>query len=214
MINKSLFKQTLVAFACIGAFLNAPTSRASLAFYHVDVNTAALIGNPSGPFSVDFQFNDGSGLGDGNNTGTVGNFTYGGGGASGSATQLGGASGDLYSGVVLTDTTPFNELFQGFTAGTTLGFDVTLTTNVDPGSTPDAFSFAILDGSLANIPTTGVGDTLLLINLYPAGVNIQTGASLNPAGVIVAVPEPSSLGILTFGLILAGLRARYVGRKG
>ncbi len=214
MINKPLLKQTLAALACISAFLSAPASHASLVFYHFDVNTAALIGNPAGPFSLDFQLNDGSGLGDGNNTATIGNFTFGGGGILGPAYGTGGAAGDLAAGITLTDSTFFNDLYQGFTPGSTLGFDVTLTVNGDAGPTPDAFSFAILDNNLYNLRTTGVGDTLVLVNLYAAGPAIQTGTTLSPAGVTVSVPEPSLAGMLAVGLLLAGFRARCVVRRG
>src|SRR5205085_7168247 len=64
-ISKSKFKSIIGPLVCAGAFLNAPISNASV-FYHIDVNTASLMGNPGAPFSLDFQLNDGSGVGDGN----------------------------------------------------------------------------------------------------------------------------------------------------
>jgi hypothetical protein len=215
MINKPLFKQTLAALACIGALLSAPAGRAAVVFYHFDVNTAPLVGNPAGPFSLDFQLIDGSGAGDANNTATIGNLTFGGGGISGPATTTGGAAGDLGSGITLTDSQFFNELYQGFTPGTSLGFDVTLTVNGDAGLTPDGFSFAILDSNLFNLPTTGVGDTLALVSIYASGPVIQTGATTSPPGVTVSVPEPSVTGLVSaVGLLLAGVRARKVVRRG
>jgi hypothetical protein len=208
MKTNHALKLTLGLLVCASAFFQAPVSSA-LTVYHVDVNTAALMGDAAGPFSLDFQLNDGSGTGDGNNTATISNFTFGGGGATGSASLLGGATGDLTSGVTLTDNTPFNEFYQGFTAGGTLGFDVSLTLNPDAGLTPDAFVFAILDNNLMNIPTTGSGDSLLLINIGGAAPAIQTGASISPAGVsVTVVPEPSALAYAALGLALACVRAR------
>src|SRR3974390_3824397 len=95
-----------------GVLFTAQTGDASTVQYYVDINTASLVGHPSGPFSLDFQLNDGSGLGDANNTATINNFTFGTGSATATANLAGGASGNLSSGVTLTDTTPFNEVFQ------------------------------------------------------------------------------------------------------
>src|SRR3974377_1196092 len=92
-----------------GVLFTAQTGGASTIQYYVDINTASLVGNPSGPFSLDFQLNDGSGLGDANNTATINNFTFGTGSATGTANLAGGAAGNLSSTVALTDTTPSSE---------------------------------------------------------------------------------------------------------
>jgi len=111
--------------------------------------------------------------------------------------------------VTLTDgATAFNEFFQPFTPGGTLSFLVTLSpTTVDPGPTPDLFSFAILNGSLANLATTGLGDALALVNITSTALNltnVQTFSTTSPAGVAAtaaAVPEPASLLLLGSGLL-------------
>ena len=161
---------------------------------------------PAGPFALDFQFNNGSVLG--NNTAVVNNFNYVGGSAVGSPTLLGGALGNISSSVLFDNSGAFQELFQTFTPGTTLRFDVTLSSNVDAG-TPDAFSFAILDKDLFNIPTNGLGDSLLLVNLNSASPSSQ---SYNGTGVYAAVstsvPEPTSFVLLLAGLPLLVLAAR------
>ncbi len=64
----------LVSFAML------PRAARADAIYNVSLDTSSLIGNAAGPFSLDFQFNDGSGTNDGNNTVTLTNFAFGGGG--------------------------------------------------------------------------------------------------------------------------------------
>src|SRR5688572_23187323 len=89
--------------ALVAAALFVSTAQAQLA-YRVSMDTSALVGHPAGSFFLDFQLNDGEGWGNGNNTAVLSNFTFGSGGATGSATTFGGASGDLWSAVTLTDT--------------------------------------------------------------------------------------------------------------
>jgi hypothetical protein len=177
--------------------------------WHVDVVTTPLIGNPSGPFSIDFQFNNGSVLG--NNSAIISNFSYSGGGPVGSSTLLGGVTGNVGSTVVFNNSAPFQELFQAFTPGTNLRFDIELTTNLD-SAIPDAFVFAILDKDLFNVPTTGLGNSLLLVNLNSPFPTVQTFHGTGAfANITVAAPEPEAYLSLLAGLpllILVGLRKR------
>ena len=211
MITKHSCRITLALLACAGAFLCAPAGYAQTASYQISLNTAALMGNSAGPFSLDFQLTDGSGLGDGNNIATLSNFSFGGGGAPfGSANLSGNVTGSLATGVSLTDSTFFNEFYQSFAAGSTLSFQLTLTTSPDAGGTPDAFSLAILDQNLANITTTSPGDTLLFVNIDGPNPVIETGSGRGSfAGVTVtSVPEPTSLALLALGLGALLARAR------
>src|ERR1039457_6363375 len=77
--------------------------------YNITMNTSPLIGHAAGPFSLEFQFNDGEGIGDGNNTVLLSSFLFGtGGSAAGSASTAGNVIGDLGSSVQFTDTVFFN----------------------------------------------------------------------------------------------------------
>jgi hypothetical protein len=193
--------------------------------YEVRVNTSPLISHPAGPFYLDFQLNDGAGIGNADNTAWLSNFTFGGGSAVGSATAFGGVTGNLTSGITLRDTTAFNEFFQGFTAGSWLSFDLILTTKVDT-PTPDLFSFAILDSTLSNLPTLApFTDSFLSIDITGRNALADTFAGNGaiaptaggspialPAPTFVAVPEPSAYAL--FGAImLLGIVAPRLWRK-
>ena len=211
----------LVRFALVAAciMISASTSKAAL-IYHVDINTAPLVGSSSAPFSLDFQLNDGSGTLAGVNTVTLVNFVFTGGNPTGSASLFGGAAGSLSSTVTLTDGTFFsNEFFQGFSAGTTkIGFDALLTTVVDPGLTPDAFSMAILDNNLFNIATNGTGDSLMLVNINSTSLSLSAVQKFtSTSGVTVAAsptPEPSSWLVMGSGLLALGWLVRRRNMKG
>jgi len=191
--------------------------------YNVSLDTSPLIGNAAGPFSLDFQFTDGSGINDGNNTVTLSNFDFGAGGGTGLPTTAGTVSGDLTSGFTLTDSDFLNEFTQTFTPGATLDFTIDLTTNVDAGGVPpDEFTFAILDNTGAEIPTLGLFDTLLLADIdssnptlfaYASDTSRGTAATGDPISldapiVTSATPEPSALWLPVCGLAMVALRRR------
>jgi len=199
------FVLSSIFLAGIAAGIAAPAAASSITF-HVQVNTAPLVGSPLAPFYLDFALNDGSGTLAGINSVSIFNFNFGGGSPLGVPTLFGGASGNLSSSVNLTDNASFsNEFFQAFTPGSALVFDVTTTTNADPIS-PDAFTFAILDSSLSNLPTNGLLDSLLVANLSPSLTvsRIQTFATTSPAGVTATaspIPEPATLLLLGTGIV-------------
>lgn len=195
--------------------------------YAVSLNTTPLIGHPAGPFFLNFQFTDGQGTGDTNNTVTVSNFAFGGGFAIPCgffpSSCVGGVSGDFSPGIVLTDSSFFNAFTPQFFPGTVLSFLLSFTTNVDAGPQPDEFSFAILDSFGFQIPTLDtIGDALIVIDLDSASPTIQTFAtdpSRSPSaggGPIVmgapsvgpVVPEPSTLTLLFCGLAALWLARR------
>lgn len=197
--------------------------------FTVTLNTAALAvapGSSAGPFELAFQLTDGAGLGDANNTATLSDFQFGAGGSAGvcpaACTAFGGAIGNAGSSLVLTDNSFFNALLQGFTPGSSLSFQVDLTTNADAGGTPDLFAFSLLDGSGFSIPTLDPsgGDTLVSVTLDSAnpvvfsfgsdssrltgaGIALSLASPVIGAPASSSVPEPNSL--LWIGVGLAAL---------
>jgi len=189
--------------------------------YDISLNTAPLIGHSAGPFSLEFQLNDGNGTGDANNTASLTNFVLNGGVALGSPTLTGGAAGDLASGFSLIDSSFFNQIIQGFTPGAALSFLLSLSTNLDSGGTPDEFSFAILDQTGTEIPTlSSFFDVFVQIDIDSANPLVRTFAtdtSRTPEGggepinidapivtPVSSVPEPMTLTLMLsgFGLLV------------
>ena len=214
-----------LALLCVGTLCGAQTQS-----YHIRMDTAPLVGHAAGPFALNFQFTDGSGSapGDANNTVHLFNFNFGGGSGMGTAATTGGASGDLASGVTLTDTDLLNDFAQTFAPGNELNFDATLTNHADTGGTPDEFTFAILDNTGIELPTLGLAgvgsDVFLLTDLTGDPLTLQTFASDDsqaPAGggnpltiaapVTAAVPEPGSVALLAS--LMAGSGGWFLRRR-
>jgi len=217
---KSSIPRNLTTLAIAIAALLAPAATQAANFnFHVDLNVASLIGAPNSPFFLDFQLNEGSGTAP--NSVTISNFLFTGGSASGSPSLFGTASGNLGSSVSLSDnpSSPFNEMFQGFSGSTTdIQFDVSLSQN-SPGVTPDGFLVSVLDSEANNPPilTTDSGNSsMLTVPIGSANTlgDVQTFTSTSPAGAtatVSAVPEPSSAVALIGGVgCLLGLRRRRV----
>ncbi len=208
----------------IVSFLPVSAS-ANLISWDVTLGTTPLIGNAASPFSLEFQFTDGSGLSDGNNTATVSGIQLGGGALLGAPLTFGSASGTLPGSLTLADTSFFSQYIQTFTPGNTLSFILSVTNNVDSGGVPDEFSFAILDKTNSEIPSTGLGDALVLVDIdsanptllsFPSDTSRNAGggkpialaaATITPA----VVPEPSQVWLAAAATVLlaaASIRRR------
>jgi hypothetical protein len=211
---KRLFWQRIWLWVCGGALLCAAPCQAQETF-DIELYTQGLIGHPAAPFSLAFQLTDGSGTDDGNNTAQISQFDFGGGDATGSPILVGDASGDLTSTVTLTDSQFLNEFIQPFDPGSTLLFQVSLTGNVDAGPTPDEFAVKILDCMDIEIPTNGLGDSLVIVDISSPAPPVQTyvsdpnlapacgGNPIDPQVIASVVPEPD--GCVQVGLLLGGL---------
>lgn len=184
---------------------------------NVTLDTAPLIGNASGPFTLDFQFVEGNGIGDSNNTVTLSGFSFGGGSIVTPASSVTG-SGVMVTaspfGVTLVDSSFYQDVEFTFDPGATLNFQIDATTNVDTVA-PDTFTFAIFDNTFSPIPTTNPNgfDTFLEIDLPTTGSGTQIASSgtdltrttiniPNPTvGPASTVPEPGTLLMFGTGLL-------------
>lgn len=199
----NLKKCSLAIVALLSAAMTfLATPKADAFAYHVVLNTTSLLSDASAPFALDLVLTGGNAL---SNTVVLSNLTFVGGGSANSnpaAAPIGLAAGTLTTTVSLSDSTSsfYNEFYQGFTPGTFLSFDLTVTTNLN-GPTPDALSIAILDKDLLNITTNGPGDALVVFNINSAAPTAQTYTSTNGVTATV-VPEPSSA--LLCGSVIAG----------
>src|SRR5215472_12367635 len=100
-------------FAAALTVLCAPAGRTATLAFHVNIDTASLIGNSNAPYSLDFQLNQGAGAAI--NSVSLNHFAFTTGSPTGSPTRIGGATGDLSSTVFLTDAAnAANEFFQGY----------------------------------------------------------------------------------------------------
>jgi hypothetical protein len=182
--------------------------------FNVSLTTSQLAGNPAGPFDVLFEFVDGSGVGDGNNTVTLSNFNFGGGTGLGSPTLFGGAGGSLETGVSLTDSSFLNIFIEQFNPGSKLDFTLDLTGNDDLGGTPDRLIFSLLENTGTPVPTLSpVSDYFLGVDLGSSGpvfdiYGSDPSRALSAGGTVsidapTVVPEPGSAGLVAAALVVA-----------
>ncbi|HZT82253.1 MAG TPA: NF038129 family PEP-CTERM protein [Gemmataceae bacterium] len=212
-------RQHAWVWAAVAAWVLAPSAgRAGFVTYQVTFpDTTSLKNQPGqGPYYLDFQFTDGGGPGDANNTVVISHLALGGGALVGAGAPSGGVTGDLSSAVTMTDSAFFNEFSQQFTPGSSLAFQVSLSQTIGPGEdsasggTPDEFSFAILHGAARDeIATTNFNDAFVTIDVTspsltvtPAGSAAGSGFDVPAPSVVpsaAAAPEPAALWLFALG---------------
>lgn len=194
----------------------------------VTLATASLMTKAAaGPYTLDFQFIDGSGLGDSDNTVTLSNFLVTGGSIGSPSSITGGVTTKTSPfSITMTDSSFFNEAQVPYTPGATLSFEATYTTNADPVA-PDSFTFAILNGSGNEIPTNNpnFNDAFLEVDLPTTSASTSTTASSSSDGTIpapvvlplglppVTTPEPASVLLILAAIPLFVMPTWWRGRS-
>ena len=176
--------------------------------YQVSVNTSVLSGQSG---NLDFQFNPGSSSAE-SATATVTNFETIGGILSQPAMLTGDATGSLPGTLTLDNGTAYNDVFQGFTFGNSLGFLLTLSGQAidSPGGTfGSSFALSLYDAAgITPLLTTDPNGSVLTVNLNASGTTSVLTFPQSPtndtpvagASPVSAVPEPLSIVLLISAL--------------
>jgi hypothetical protein len=196
-------------FLLLGVF-GPGAARADFVIYDVSVDTAALSGQGG---NLDFQLNPG-GLGAAAANATVTSFQSIGGILSPSSIVTGNASGSLPGTLMLDNGTAFNDIFQGFTYGSSFSFVLTLSgpaIGSSGGVFGSSFALSLYDAAgVTPLLTTDPNGSVLTINLNTNGTtsvetfpqsptNSTPVATATPA--VSAVPEPPAIVLLAAGLL-------------
>ncbi len=212
--------RALASLAALAALFLALGQRSAFAdgvSATVTVDTSSLVGI-TGQSEIFFVLTDGNAPTPGTNTATLGNFSFGTGGAGG-AVDTGNTFGDVTTGLNLADGATllddqFTDVFAGFfTAGNQLTFDLTLTANLATGApAPDEFALFILDPNGNPLPSTdpdGSG-SLVTVTIDSANPTVDTYTdAVTVMSNTVPAPEPSTPLLLVVGLAaLCALRMR------
>ncbi len=204
------FRRLFGALSCCIAILLLSTSISQAGIIDIFVDTTPVQGSTG---ALTFDFIDGDGLV--NNTMTVSGFT------SDAVLSTGAASGDVTGGLspgplVLGDMDFFNGWLQDLTFGAFISFQLESTGN-GSFSSPDSFSFSLLDSSLLPYATDDpLGtDALLILDISNANPVAQSFASasatLTVSKVFIPVLAPGTLLLFMIGgtgMLGMGLRKR------
>jgi len=169
----------ILMLALVIAFISAARAQDIFA-YNVLLNTSGLSANLGNSYALDFQFNDGDST-LGNNTVTFSDFDLGGGTTTSAALPT-----TLTDGI-------FNDYQVPFSPGDHISFTLTMTNafSGDPKSSPDEFTFSILDGNGNDINTTSPNGSFITIDTSEVG-GLQSASAYSFGDIsatIVAVPE-------------------------
>jgi hypothetical protein len=213
-----------VIAAAVLVSLLVPAGRADS--FDVSLNTSALSGTTQ---VLAFGLTNNDGVAD--NTISLTGFNFGTGGSAVSGTQdctLGGflsgagCSGNLTSGVTLTDSATEAFFDEAFTVGSSLSFAMT-TTNAFAGGIPDGFAMYLCNATLSSCYSDDSSTTAMLVlglagtPLTPSSftLNAATAQGL-PAPVVTAAtgsggttaPEPPAVLLLGLGVLALAFWSR------
>ena len=183
-------------FLIAAAFLGTPWAATANTYrFTMDTSGFASWSGAGGPYSLDFQFTDGDGLGP-NNTVTV-------------------ESNDFTGFTLFDGNPPFSgEQSASFTPGGDVSFLVSLTTNEDTLGTPDLFTVAILDQNGSEVPTLDPSGANTIMSIVestdPGDPNALLLQAFDTSGVVSSadlteVPEPNGLILTGAGALLVGI---------
>lgn len=180
--------------------------------YQITVDTSSLNGLTG---NLDFQLNPGGSSAEAV-TAVITNFNALGGTLASSNTLTGDASGLLPGQLTLDNGTGFNDIFQGFTFGTSLSYDVTFSGPAlsSPGGTfGSSFAFSLYDSSgTTPLLTTDTNGSVVTMNVNASGtISVerfpQAAGNTTPAASdtpVNSVPAPPSL-VLLLSAVPVGL---------
>ena len=212
----------LAAALLLGAAWEA---RADLT-YEISIDTSSLAGGPSG--YIDFQLNQSANAAQAV-TAALHNFSGGGGTLDPlNISLMGDVAGDLGAGTLTLHNTPgFNDAFLGFTFGSQIVFDVTLSgaaLNSPSGAVSEgsSFAFSLYKNDAMTALSTSADGSLVRLDVVPGtgAVNVTSSALFtggpmahaDPVGPATVTPEPSTflpaLAATTLGLAYAARRRR------
>ncbi|MCC6367262.1 MAG: NF038129 family PEP-CTERM protein [Bryobacterales bacterium] len=197
-------------------FFSLSLSAGHASTFTVFLDTSPLAG---GLYSMMLYLIDGDATA--NNSVTAANAQFGGGSLVGNAMFTGGGSGSFPGGVTLTDTDFFNMYSQDFFPGSSLSFDLALTTNF-AGGPPDSLAFVLFDYSTGSpVPTLDPDgtDVLFVFDLSQTGPGQSYASDPERTDLLLAapvltqnepasVPEPGSLLLTGIALLAFVLLAR------
>lgn len=209
------FRSSLIlTIACAGSLGMSVARGGMVLSYRVTADTSGIAGTQG---FLEFQFNPASSQSLFATASVTGFQT------DGTLTTVypnaGDATGTLPSTLSLDNGTAFNDVYQGFTYGTTVSFDVTLS-GPAVGTTPpgtqfgSTFAFFLEDANsnpLSNSPSGDAAD----FAINPDGsVTATPNPPINPNGPTVGiqpVPEPYTLLLASLGI--TGLLIRWRGKS-
>jgi hypothetical protein len=205
-------RENRLGLAALGTALFVCSLYVRATTFNVVIDSSGFSGSSA---TLAFDFVDG---GPPSNTVVLSPFTSD--GTQGATSTTGSVSGT--GPWTFSDTSFFSELLVSFgPLGTSLSFSFTTTDNPpDPASSPDSFSFFVLDSSatfplittnapggsdaLFEFDSTGLGATGLSVYTPESGYSIQVTAVAAP------IPEPGSLALVAVGLVAFFFRKQFM----